>query len=132
MPDFGGKNKSNRCRLPSPPSSSSSSSNDNRSSSNPHSSNYPSSAIDIDIPEIQSLPNGRKPDFGTGSGNSKRSQPQSQPSSPSSRFTKKYDEYSGSTSSLDATDSGSVYAGASFHSAPSAVSLPKPSFMSKK
>ncbi|GMG44207.1 unnamed protein product [Ambrosiozyma monospora] len=53
MPDFGGKNKSNRCRLPSPPSSSSSSSNDNRSSSNPHSSNYPSSAIDIDIPEIQ-------------------------------------------------------------------------------
>ncbi|GME82854.1 unnamed protein product [Ambrosiozyma monospora] len=124
MPDFGGKSKSNRCRLPSPPSSS--------SSSNPYNSNYSSNAIDIDIPEIQSLPNGRKPDFGTGSGNSKKSQPHSQPSSPSSRFTKKYEEYSGSTSSLDATDSGSVYAGASFHSAPSAVSLPKPSFMSKK
>ncbi|GMF07690.1 unnamed protein product [Ambrosiozyma monospora] len=81
MPDFGGKSKSNRCRLPSPPSSS--------SSSNPYNSNYSSNAIDIDIPEIQSLPNGRKPDFGTGSGNSKKSQPHSQPSSPSSRFTKK-------------------------------------------
>lgn len=71
----------------------------------------------------QRLPDGKRPDFGSGS--KPISAPMSRPSSATDSL--------GSTNSFTTHSSGSVssYAGSSFHAEPKAVTLPRPSFLRK-
>ncbi|CDK29705.1 unnamed protein product [Kuraishia capsulata CBS 1993] len=78
----------------------------------------------------RTLPDGSVPDFGNGSSNEtpkKEKKPKSaKPAAKSSKKAEKPAEHV-------RTASGEfVYAGASFHESPSAVSLPKPSFLSSR
>ncbi|KAG7698983.1 hypothetical protein KL915_001275 [Ogataea haglerorum] len=91
----------------------------------------------------QSLPDGQKPDFG-GRTKKKTRDNHKQQSTASNRnsgatnlpssadsYLKKSPRSQSSTSMSPLSSSTPVYAGSSFHSAPSTLSLPKPSFLKK-
>lgn len=84
----------------------------------------------VRIPEIQSLPGGGKPNFGNPNAHSPPSSASFALSKASNRNIKL--KASSASSSSFSTFESSKYAGSSFHSEPKAVTLPKPSFLSRK
>lgn len=84
---------------------------------------YENRYADLRVPAIQALPDGSRPDFGNGPSSSESGSTGSHGSSGSRKTSN-----SSFSSSTDSLNSNQVYAGSSFQTSPSAISLPKPSF----